>query len=140
MTKFFSLYCPEVLSSSDGQEKNDDWRRWCSLPYLLHPEHDSYFMQFFSLAWKDSLRESLINFLRAIFQNLSPPSLLGISIFKTERQRSQAQIKMIKSECALYRQECQQAKDCYASILRILSEVNNCLNQSKPSIFCFFFM
>ena len=124
-----------MLTSSDGEKKNDDWRRWCSLPYLPRPEQDSFFMQFFSRAWKDSLRESLINFLRAIFQNLSPPSLLGISIFQTERQRSQAQIKTIKSECALYRQECQQAKDSYASILCVLKEINTCVSQSKPCVF-----
>ena len=126
-----------MLTSSEGQKNNDDWRRWCSLPYLPRPDQDSYFMQFFSRAWKDSLRESLINFLRAIFQNLSPPSLLGISIFQTERQRSQAQIKTIKSECALYRQECQQAKDSYASILCVLKEINACVNQSKPFFECF---
>lgn len=77
-----------MLISSQENDKNDEWRRWCSLPFLADPEHDSYFMQYFTMDWEQSLRTSFMNFLRAIFQNLSPPSLLGISIFKTERQRS----------------------------------------------------
>lgn len=72
-----------------------------------------------------------MNFLRAIFQNLSPPSLLGISIFKTERQRSQAQIKAYKSEIALCQHEVQQAKENYTNLVRILREINDCVNTSK---------
>lgn len=89
-------------------------------------------MQFFSEPWKETLRTSLTNFLRAIFQNLSPPSLLGIRVFKTERQRSQAQIRACRSEIALIKQECQQAKDNYASLLRILQDINDCVDNSKP--------
>lgn len=69
--------------------------------------------------------------MRAIFQNLSPPSLLGISIFKTERQRSQAQIQACKSEIKLNQQECQQAKDDYASLLSLLGEIKECVEKAK---------
>lgn len=71
-------------------------------------------MQYFSNSWEESLKTSLVNFLRAIFQNLSPPSLLGISIFKTERQRSQAQIRACTSEITLYREECSRAHEMAA--------------------------
>ena len=67
-------------------------------------------MQYFSTTWEESLRTSLMNFLRAIFQNLSPPSLLGISIFKTERQRTQTQIRSCESEIALHKEECERAR------------------------------
>ena len=75
-------------------------------------------MQYFSNSWEESLKTSLVNFLRAIFQNLSPPSLLGISIFKTERQRSQAQIRACTSEIALYREECSRAHELAAVVVR----------------------
>ena len=98
-----------MLISSQENDKNDEWRRWCSLPFLADPEHD--FMQYFTMDWEQSLRTSFMNFLRAIFQNLSPPSLLGISIFKTERQRSQAQLRACKSEITLYREETSRARE-----------------------------
>ena len=120
-----------MLISSQENDKNDEWRRWCSLPFLADPEHDSYFMQYFTMDWEQSLRTSFMNFLRAIFQNLSPPSLLGISIFKTERQRSQAQIQACKSEIKLIQQECQQAKDDYASLLSLLGEIKECVEKAK---------
>lgn len=73
-----------------------------------------------------------MNFLHAIFQNLSPPSLLGIGVFKTERQRSQAQIKAFKSEIAFCHQEVQQAKENYANLAQILREVSDCVSSSRP--------
>ena len=100
-----------MLISSQENDRNDEWRRWCSLPFLSDPEHDSYFMQYFTMDWEQSLRTSFMNFLRAIFQNLSPPSLLGISIFKTERQRSQAQLRAYKSEITLYREDTARARE-----------------------------
>ena len=78
-----------------------------------------------------------MNFLHAIFQNLSPPSLLGINIFKTERQRSQAQIKACKSEIALCQEEVRQAKENYSNIISILREINDCVTTSK--VYSFFF-
>ena len=137
---FFTIYCPDILSNSIHSEKNDDWRRWCSLPYIRNPEKDNYFNHYFSSSWSESIRESLINFLRAIFQNLSPPSLLGISIFKTERQRSQAQIKSFKSEIALCQQEVQQAKENTRALVKILREVNDCITTSKMYIFMNWFI
>ena len=131
MRDFFTIYCPDILSGSIHSEKNDDWRRWCSLPYVRNPEKDTYFNHYFSTLWSESIRESLINFLRAIFQNLSPPSLLGISIFKTERQRNQAQIKSYKSEIAFCQREVEQARDNERTLIRILREVNDCLTTSK---------
>ena len=131
VTRFFQEYCPDVLTFSEESARNDDWRRWCSLQYLKNPENDGYFTQFFSTSWKDSLRDSLINFMRAIFQNLSPPSLLGISIFKTERQRSQAQIQACKSEIKLIQQEWEQTKNEYASLLSVLAEIKDCVDQAS---------
>ena len=137
---FFTIYCPDILSSSTRSEKNDEWRRWCSLPYVRNPEKDTYFNHYFSSSWSESLRESLMNFLHAIFQNLSPPSLLGINIFKTERQRSQAQIKACKSEIALCQEEVRQAKENYSNIISILREINDCVTTSKVYSFFFFLL
>lgn len=72
--------------------------------------------------------------MRAIFQNLSPPSLLGISIFKTERQRSQAQIQACKSEIKLIQQEWEQTKEEYSSLLSVLGEIKECVEQASGYI------
>ena len=77
--------------------------------------------------------------MRAIFQNLSPPSLLGISIFKTERQRSQAQIQACKSEIKLIQQEWEQTKNEYASLLSVLAEIKDCVDQASGCFCSHFF-
>ena len=120
------------MTHSIHGEKNDDWRRWCSLPYIRNPEKDNYFNHYFSSSWSESLRESLTNFFRAIFQNLSPPSLLGINIFKTERQRYQSQMKAYKSEIAMCYREVQQTKDNAMLLIDTLREIKDCLTTSKP--------
>ncbi|CAI5708959.1 unnamed protein product [Hyaloperonospora brassicae] len=105
--EFFEMQAEKLnacaAAAVDGESGMDTWSRWFILPYIEHPESDSYFQKFFSQSWLEAYVTSLRNFLSLVFRSLPLPKLLAFQLETLEEPAMKLRLKVSQSEATRLR-------------------------------------
>ncbi|POM63529.1 WD repeat-containing protein 91 [Phytophthora palmivora] len=99
--EFFQLHADKLNASVAAG--SDAWSRWFILPYIEHPESDTYFQVFFGQPWLEAFVTSLRNFLSLVFRNLPLPKLLAFQLTRLEEPSLKLRLKVSQSEATRLR-------------------------------------
>ncbi|KAG7401303.1 WD repeat-containing protein 91 [Phytophthora boehmeriae] len=92
--EFFQLHADKLNASvAAARGSSDSWSRWFILPYIEHPEADSYFQVFFGQPWLEAFVTSFRNFLSLVFRSLPLPKLLAFQLARLEEPTLKLRLK-----------------------------------------------
>ncbi|RLN63392.1 hypothetical protein BBJ29_001743 [Phytophthora kernoviae] len=102
--EFFQLHADKLNASvAAARGSSDSWSRWFILPYIEHPESDSYFQVFFGQPWLEAFVTSFRNFLSLVFRSLPLPKLLAFQLARLEEPTLKLRLKVSQSEATRLR-------------------------------------
>ncbi|KAF4322215.1 hypothetical protein BBO99_00002818 [Phytophthora kernoviae] len=102
--EFFQLHADKLNASvAAARGSSDSWSRWFILPYIEHPESDSYFQVFFGQPWLGAFVTSFRNFLSLVFRSLPLPKLLAFQLARLEEPTLKLRLKVSQSEATRLR-------------------------------------
>lgn len=121
--EYLNIYGEEMLKERTVNQ--DDWKPWCSIPFIQHPEKDEYFAIYFTNEWKNNLRSSLTNFLRTIFHNLPMPRLLAFKISNAQTNILNTQLKAKQAELEEAQASLKSIQENYIKASSAISQLND---------------